>query len=473
MFFKKPVQSQTSPVVRVVYGPTVEEQEKKIKFLEKIVRIDIGLNLILAAFVVLVIISLLASRFSFTNLFGGKSPNLNLVQNVESMSGEVGPPESQLTADHGIYINDLGVDIDSAFAAAPESFRLTINGSLKKEVFGFLPYWAIPKIDEINIDLLTSISYFGLEVDAAGNVIRTDASGKTIDPWFQLQKNPKFSSFLRRVQRNKIKTYLTLKCFNQDNIVKLVTSPKASANFITNAVYLVNSRSLDGINIDFEYIGTPDPKVRDGFSLLMINLNKELKKQSPDSKLTIDTFIDAASNNRIHDIPVLAQNSDGLVIMGYDFHTPQSANAGPIAPFEGYGSSLLGLMSSYLEKAPPEKLILAVAYYGYDWPVLVKNVNSPVAGSRTDVRVYPYAEIAANVQTSQINWDSTAQSPWYSYVDSASKQLRIVHFENARSLGVKYDFINQKNLQGVGIWALGYDGKRTDLLQLLADKYAY
>src|SRR6185369_13505042 len=38
-------------------------------------------------------------------------------------------------------------------------------------------------------------------------------------------------------------------------------------------------------------------------------------------------------------------------------------------------------------------------------------------------------------------------------------------------LGLKYDLAQAKNLAGAGMWALGYDGSRTELYDLLRDKF--
>ena len=448
--------------------PKLEEQERKIQTLQKFLEFNIGFDMVIGAVLLFVVIFLVAWRFDLIGYFQ-KDGSQSTSQGLPTITTPVIASEDQTPP--YVFINEQGINVEETFEAPANDLKLTVSGQLKKEVLGFLPYWVIDKSSEIDISLLTSVSYFGLEVDGSGNIIKTDASGKAIDPWYHFSSNPKFDEFIKRAKRNKTKIYVTLKCFNQANIIKLVTDSKSSTNFINNALYLMNSKSLDGINVDFEYIGTPDQKVIDGFSVLITNLNRELKREYPSAKLTVDTFIDAASATRIHDIPVLSQNSDGIVIMGYDFHTPNSSSAGPVAPIEGAGLSIKGLMASYLEKSPPEKLILAVPYYGYDWPV-VSARNSQVAGSRADVRIYPYAVIAESSRNSQINWDSDSMTPWYMYTDSQSLQARMVHFENPRSLGIKYDFINQKDLAGVGIWALGYDGKRTDLWQLIADKFA-
>lgn len=437
--------------------------DKKMKLIEKLLELDLGLHMFVGALLLFITLFVVAWRLDLVGYFQDKPEISQRPQNVKP-----GPIIAEALDKDPIFINDHKVEIEKAFKTEASKLKLTISGQLKKEVFGFLPYWALPESDKIDIRLLTTVSYFGLDIDGAGNIMRFGGDGKVLEGYNGWQDSVKLDDFIKRAKRNRTKVQVTLKNFDRGNIEQLVNSQAAQANFINNALYLMNSKSLDGINIDFEYVGTPPQKVIDGFSVMIADLNKELKRQYPKSKLTICTYIDAASHTRLFDVAILAQNSDALVIMGYDFHTPNSQAAGPVAPMEGYGSSMVGFMSSYLDKVPADKLVLAVPYYGYDWPTTGSGQNATSTGGQA--RALPYAEILEATKNTQINWDENAQTPWYSYKDGEG--TRVVHFENDRSLGIKYDFINNKNLQGVGIWALGFDGLRTELLQLLADKFA-
>lgn len=458
------------PISRREYEEGSFIQEKRLNFLEQLVQFNVVLNLIVGALILFIVILVVAWRLNLINYFGGKSAavpsppeQIKLTKERVVLAADADPPP--------IFISEQSMDIEKVFQVAPSGIHLTISGQLKKEVFGYLPYWVVPKIGEINTKLLTTISYFGLEVDKNGDILKQDADGQTLSPWTTFQSSSILHSFIKKAQADKIKVLVTFKCFNQSNIEQLVTNPQARINFINNTIYLMNSKSLDGIDLDFEYIGEPPKEVRDGFSILVMDLSRELKRQHPQALLTIATFVDAASNIRIHDVALLSNHVDALVIMGYDFHTPNSAQTGPVAPLEGYGNSLVGLLSSYLEKVPAEKIILAVPYFGYDWPVEEGGKNVKVVGSRADVRILSYAQTADAAASAQIQWDENGQTPWYSYKDP-SDVTRVTHFENTRSLGIKYDYINEKRLKGVGIWALGFDGKREELLQLLADKFS-
>jgi spore germination protein YaaH len=44
-------------------------------------------------------------------------------------------------------------------------------------------------------------------------------------------------------------------------------------------------------------------------------------------------------------------------------------------------------------------------------------------------------------------------------------------YDDSISLSHKYDWVKNKKLSGVGIWALGYDHGDTELWELLANKF--
>jgi spore germination protein YaaH len=359
-----------------------------------------------------------------------------------------------------VYANSNPIDPEKIFSIkATKNVQLAITGKPKKEILGFFPYWMLPEESKINLDTLTSVSLFGLEVDGNGN-IAPDNDNQTENG--SMWKNPKFDAFIKRAKTQDLKIYLTLKAFNNSNIEKLTQSDIAQKNLIANALYLINSKSLDGINIDFEYLGNVSNIVRDGFTRLIFNLNSELKRQIPNAVLTVDTYLISGSEKQLFNIPILAKSVDAFVIMGYDMHTPHGS-PGPVSAMGG-DTNIIGYVQNYLEQVDSSKLILAVPYYGYDWP---RDIATPSAEM---AYALPYAEIAQQSKDSKILWSDISQTPYFTYKDTDG-QNRIVYFDNVRSLGIKYDFINKKNLKGVGIWTLGYDGQNQDLEKLLIDKF--
>lgn len=404
-------------------------------------------------------IALMLTIIAASALMQLKNPNTSYKITAEQNSPLADKPIAVIQPIPIVYANSNPVDPEKIFSIkSAKNVPLVVTGKPKKEILGFFPYWMLPEEDKINLNVLTSVSLFGLEVDAEGNI----ASGnddQTEDG--SIWKSPKVDNFIRRARNQDLKIYLTLKCFNNSNIESIAKSDTAQKNLIANSLYLINSKHLDGINLDFEYTGDASNLTRDGFTRLIVNLNSELKRQIPNAVLTIDTYLVSGSEKQLFNIPILAKNIDAFVIMGYDMHTPLGG-PGPVSAMGG-DTNIVGYVQNYLEQVDSSKLILAVPYYGYDWP---KDALIPSAET---VKTLPYAQIAQQSKDLQLSWNETSQTPYFTYKDG--EQDRIVHFDNVRSLGIKYDFINNKNLKGVGIWTLGYDGQNQDLEKLLIDKF--
>lgn len=404
-------------------------------------------------------ISMAVILLVFVSRLGGKPE-----QQLKTTASNDFPVKAQLANQMHfpvVYANVKPIDPNKIFSAKVKNVELTVTGKPKKEVLGFFPYWMLPKQDQIDLSMLTSISLFGLDVDGKGNIITQGQDEQATGGW-NMWKSKDLDTLVKRAKNSGLKVYLTLKSFNNQNIESISTDDNAQKTLISNALYFVNSRNLDGINIDFEYTGTTDDNIRSGFTRFITNLNTELKRQVPNSVLTIDTYLVSGSEKDIFEIPEVAANSDAFVIMGYDMHTPLGS-PGPVAAMGG-ATNIIGYVQNYLEQVDASKLILAVPYYGYDWP---EDVASPSADM---VNILPYAELEQQSKTLKLSWDDTSQTPYFNYI-SDSGEKRIVHFDNVRSLGIKYDFIKKKDLRGVGIWALGYDGDNQELEQLLVDKF--
>jgi spore germination protein YaaH len=75
----------------------------------------------------------------------------------------------------------------------------------------------------------------------------------------------------------------------------------------------------------------------------------------------------------------MSKIADNIVLMAYDYHSTSSFVTGPVAPLSG-----AGIMSEYdvtaavektLDLIPPQKLVLGIPLYGYEWETL--DANSP------------------------------------------------------------------------------------------------
>ncbi len=351
------------------------------------------------------------------------------------------------------------------------------------EVFGFAPYWTLGKMDNVDFGVLTTLAYFGVGVNPDG----------TLD-----ENSPGYSKFysdfatqlFQKAHQNGTRVVLTVTQMDDDTISTFLQDGQAQKRAIESIVSTVKSRGIDGVNVDFEYVGTTDEQMKHNFSGFVSSLAKELHSSLSGSYITVSVYASSASGKKLYDLPSLSSSTDGIFMMAYDFATTGSDNAMPTAPLYGYKEGkywydISTAVSDFLAKMPKEKLILGLPWYGYDYPVA-----SPAVKAQKDYGYYSYYwyrgrryrtfigregayaatyASAKSVTPDMQGWDEVAQVGWEAY--KSNDGWRMIFLDDERSLAVKYDFAKEKGLGGVGMWALGFDDGKTELWQLLESKF--
>lgn len=100
-----------------------------------------------------------------------------------------------------------------------------------------------------------------------------------------------------------------------------------------------------------------------------------------------------------------------------------------------------------VSEIPPEKILLGMPNYGYDFTLpYVENESKATSLSNTDAVKLAYQKRAG------IQYDETAQSPFFIYTENGKKHE--VWFEDARSVQAKLDLMDEKKLSDVSFWNL-------------------
>src|SRR5207253_769681 len=157
--------------------------------------------------------------------------------------------------------------------------------------------------------------------------------------------------------------------------------------------------------------------------------------------------------------------------------------AGPTAPLNGWTYNDTSEVNQYLGKAPASKIILGVPYYGYKWstgtgPGSTDAYATATGGGVADTYAGVLDDFNCALQQAH-HWDSVAASPWATWWSPSSGDPcggnygsnRELYYDDAQSLGYKYDLVNNTNIRGAGMWALGYDGTSKDLWNELGLKF--
>lgn len=345
------------------------------------------------------------------------------------------------------------------------------------EVFGFAPHWTFQKLDNVDFDVLTTFAYFGVPIDGDGNLVRADKG-------YEVFKSDKATAVFKKAHSSGTRVVLTVTQMKNEPILALMDNPNAQNNAITQIVSEVKDRGIDGINVDMEFTGNPGVEYRQKFSLFVKNLTERMHQEIPNSKVTVSVYASAVKSPKIYDIKELAENSDGIFMMAYDFAVASSDNAIPTAPLYGYKNGkywydISTAVDDFLTLMPADKLILGVPYYGYNYMVYeptVKGETRPSPSWRGQARAETYTNAISKLTAEGITeyktgWDENGQVGYIAYYVAESGTWRMMFLDDVRSLGIKYDFAKEKSLAGVGMWALGFDDGKTELWTLLEEKF--
>lgn len=344
------------------------------------------------------------------------------------------------------------------------------------EVLGFAPYWTLHKLDNVDFSTLTTFAYFGVPVDEYGRLDRTDIG-------FERLQSAHVKSLFQRARDSDVKNVVTLTQMENEVIRAFLDDPDATDTLISESVALINDHKLDGINIDFEYLGDPKGEYKQRFSHFVENYIYKVKQEVPSAYVTVSVYASAAKEPKLYDIARLGAASDGVLMMAYDFATTSAKTAMPTAPLNGYKEGkywydVKSAVEDFSRLMPANKIILGVPYYGYNYPVKSPESNATILSKtsrrKSFAQVYSHIEKIHedNPEVSNIisGWDEEGQVSWKAYKDS-SNTWRLVFAENTASLAKKYDMVKANGLKGVGIWALGFDEGRDELWQLLSEKF--
>ncbi|MBP7875812.1 hypothetical protein KA012_02340 [Candidatus Woesebacteria bacterium] len=339
-------------------------------------------------------------------------------------------------------------------------------------VYGFLPYWNLKKVT-LQPEL-THVGYFDLGILADGTIQLRDDGAET--PGYTGLRSDELLDIAKELEQNGGRLEIVFTQFSGADTAAFLNSPKAQEQFLSTLDTIILAYPISGVNIDIEPSGlTITDKLRANYVTFISNLRLHLNKKYDTVPLSIDVYASASNNQQIWDIPNLAPLVDYIVIMAYDYHRRSSVQAGPVAPIFGgqtlWDSDISQHLREFVKQVPPEKLLLGMPFYGYEWQTTDQSSQSPTypdtGSTATLTRV---AEILSQKEKLNVkeSWNDQALAPYLSYVEDG--KTYIVYYENPRSISYKLDLVNQLDLGGVAIWALGYEGEDRVLWDVIHQK---
>ena len=229
--------------------------------------------------------------------------------------------------------------------------------------------------------------------------------------------------------------------FSTQRAEEILGSEAAQADLIAQVAQAVRSRGYGGVDVDFEYIPAA---LGPAYASFLGQLRQALSPLPLWAALAPKTRADQPGLlYEAHDYAAIGAAVDAALLMTYEW----GYLAGPpmaVAPLP----NVRAVLDYAVTEIPPEKLLLGLPNYGYDWPL-------PFVQGQTRARSLSSQEaIALAVRYGvTISYDETAQSPWFRYTDREGVEHE-VWFEDARSLEKKLLLIQEYRLLGTGIWNL-------------------
>jgi len=210
-----------------------------------------------------------------------------------------------------------------------------------------------------------------------------------------------------------------------------LNNPEARARFRRQVAMFLGSDRYRGLMVDFEAF----PKSgQPGYLALLRELSSDLHARG------MKLYVSVPAHNEDFDYPAVAAPADGVVVMNYDEHYP-GGKPGPVASQDWFVKNLTFAKSVI----PKEKLICAIANYGYDWVLKPKKGKLPADARDTNVSVQE-AWLAARDSDEDFSFDDDALNPHFSYLDERSLRhdiwfldavTALNHMRAAAALGIR------------------------------------
>lgn len=313
-------------------------------------------------------------------------------------------------------------------------------------------HYTEPEYTSLTKDYKISMGWY-VGNSASFDELTASAKGmNTIAPvWFSLKdseggiRSIADASFVDRAHQKGLEVWGVVDDFNYaaDNgvtvdVYSVLSSTSKRETLIRNIISEARACGMDGINIDFEKIG-----VDSGKHFVQFLRELSIQCRGYGLVLSVDNYVPVGSNS-YYDRTEQGTVVDYVVVMGYDEHWSGCGEAGSVASIDYVSNGI----DKTLQEVPAEKIINALPFYTRVWMTQGATVTDQ---SLTMKNTADY--IARNhIQT---EWDEAACQN-YAEWESGGVTYQ-VWFEDEKSISVKLNVMQAKNIGGVAAWRLGYE----------------
>lgn len=230
--------------------------------------------------------------------------------------------------------------------------------------------------------------------------------------------------------------------FNSNLVTVLVNDTQVQETLTANLLAEMEREGYQALDVDFEFV---EPSDRDLYVEFIRTLTETMNAEGYPVSVAL--------------APKVADDQPGVIYEGIDYRgLGEAANSVLVMAYEWgytYGppmavaplNQVRRVVDYAVSRIDPAKISLGIPNYGYDWLL-------PYERGVTRARVVGNVEAVelAAATGSEILFDETAQSPYFSYVQNGNEH--VVWFEDVRSMTERFRLIAEYGLRGAGYWNL-------------------
>ena len=367
-----------------------------------------------------------------------------------------------LTAIIGLFLGiSIGLLLNIYQPVLAKQLEIQQHAKQPTQIIGFLPYWLLAKAQTNYSSSLTTLTYFGLNVDSDGHIIKLTTPTEEDPGWYSLDSGA-FDPFLSSAKKHNVKASLLIDSGSIDSINQLVINPITHANnLMSDVLPIMKQYGFTDLNLDIEYTGTASAEAQTNFTTFVRTVKQQLQANNAGT-LSVEISPTEVIRRGLISVKDMGQIADTVVLMAYDYHSTASFVTGPVAPQNGAGINSEYDVATAVDKAkqnmPSEKLILGLPLYGYEWETLAPNPRAAIIpGTGQTASSMRTSSLIASCTTCSSQFENESQELFVVYKDKETNTYHQFFVPNEDSIKAKINFANEQELGGLALWALGYE----------------
>lgn len=257
---------------------------------------------------------------------------------------------------------------------------------------------------------------------------------------------PDDSDLIFRAQRSAVMPIMVVtnifdKGFSTEVLSVILASEELQERLIGNILSELTGKNYYGVNMDIEYIAPDD---RERYNAFLERLTERLHNEGFIVMSALAPKISADQPGVLyeaHDYAEQGRIVDYVIIMtyewGYTYGPPLAVS--PI-------NEVRRVLDYAVTEIPPEKILMGMPNYGYDWTLPFMRGTPAQSVSFTQA-----VDLALRYGV-EIQFDEQAQTPYFYYTDNGTQH--VVWFDDPRSIDAKLQLINDYRLAGASWWTV-------------------